>query len=63
MAVPVIDKELCISCGNCIELCPTVFGWDEDEIAHVIKEDRCQECDFQQAMEECPTNALTLQER
>ena len=29
MAKPVIDKELCISCGNCIELCPAVFGWDD----------------------------------
>ncbi len=62
MAKPVIDKELCISCGNCIELCPAVFGWDDDEKAQIIKEDGCAECNCQQAADECPTNAITIQE-
>jgi ferredoxin len=61
MVKPVIDKELCISCGNCIEICPGVFGWDGDEKAEVISQDGCGEgCDCQQAVDECPTNALTL---
>jgi|AGTN01.3.fsa_nt_gi hypothetical protein len=62
MAKPAIDKELCISCGNCIELCPAVFGWDEDEKAQVLKENGCEECDCEQAVADCPTNALTMQE-
>ena len=61
MAKPVIDKELCISCGNCIELCPAVFGWDDDEKAHVLDTDGCDKgCNCEQAAEECPTNALTV---
>jgi ferredoxin len=62
MAKPVIDKELCISCGNCIELCPVVFGWDDDEKAQIINENGCAGCNYQQAVDDCPTNALTLQE-
>jgi ferredoxin len=63
MAKPVIDKELCISCGNCIELCPAVFGWNEDEKAQVLDTDGCTKgCNCGQAAEECPTNALTVQE-
>jgi ferredoxin len=62
MAKPVIDKELCISCGNCIELCPEVFGWDEDEKAHLLDPDGCDKgCRCEQAVEECPTDAISLE--
>ena len=62
MAKPVTDKELCISCANCIELCPAVFGWDDDEKAQIIKENGCSECNCQQAADECPTNAIPTKE-
>jgi ferredoxin len=62
MVIPVVNKEECISCGNCVDLCPEVFGWDEDEKAQVPKENGCDECDCRQAADDCPTNALTVQE-
>ena len=32
-----IDQDECIGCEACVEICPAVFGFDEDEgKAHVI---------------------------
>lgn len=64
MVIPVIDKELCISCGNCVDICPEVFNWDADEKAEVIDPkgcgSKCPSC--QDAADSCPTNAITMQE-
>jgi ferredoxin len=64
MVIPVINKEECISCGNCVDLCPEVFGWDEDEKAEVIDPGGCgTKCpDCQEAADSCPTNAITIEE-
>jgi ferredoxin len=62
MVIPVIDKDLCISCGNCVELCPEVFGWDDEGKADVIKKEGCGEnCDCEEAMGSCPTDAIKLE--
>ncbi|MFO7972194.1 MAG: ferredoxin [Desulfobacterales bacterium] len=38
MAKVVIDTEECEGCESCVEICPEVFGFDEDtEKAYVIK--------------------------
>ena len=41
MVIPVVNKEECISCGNCVDLCPEVFNWDEDGKAEVIDPNGC----------------------
>ncbi len=30
-----VDQELCISCGACIDICPDVFEWNEDDKAGI----------------------------
>lgn len=64
MLIPVIDKELCISCGNCVDICPEVFNWDVDDKAEVIDPHGCgTKCpDCQEAADSCPTNAITFKE-
>ncbi len=64
MVIPVVNKEECISCGNCVDLCPEVFNWDDDGKAEVIDASGCgTKCpDCQEAADSCPTNAITIEE-
>ncbi|MCU0557023.1 MAG: ferredoxin [Desulfobacterales bacterium] len=54
-----IDTEECIGCESCVELCPEVFGFDEDsEKAHVIMpEGGSEEC-IDEAIETCPVECI-----
>lgn len=59
---PKVDKELCISCGNCVELCPDVFNWDPEGKAEVVDQGGCDtKCNCQEAAESCPTDAIILE--
>ena len=55
----VIDREECIGCGSCHDLCPDVFELDEEiEKAEVIKpEGGSIEC-IEEAMIECPMQCI-----
>ena len=55
-----VDPELCISCGVCIEACPEIFVWGEDDKAEVVEEevpDDLEAC-AHEAVEGCPTEAI-----
>lgn len=60
-----IDPDLCIGCGLCSETCPDVFDMDEDEGVAVVKVDEvpsdAEEC-TQQAAEDCPADAIEVEE-
>ena len=55
-----VDQELCISCGACIDVCPEVFDWNEEDKAQSIVEEVPAEVEDQanEALESCPTNAI-----
>jgi ferredoxin len=59
---PVVDEELCIGCGNCVEICPAVFQL-KDEKSVVIDPEACEftEC-CEAAAENCPVEAITIEE-
>ena len=58
--IPVVDEELCIGCGNCEEICPSVFQLMDDK-STVIDPDGCDYADCCEAAEEnCPVEAITL---
>jgi len=56
-----VDQELCISCGVCVDLCPDVFGWNDNEKAHNTVDEVPAEFEdvAQEAVESCPTSAIT----
>ena len=56
----IVDQELCISCGACIDVCPEVFDWNEDDKAHSIVDEvpATVEDQANEALESCPTDAI-----
>lgn len=58
-----VNEELCTGCGPCEEICPEVFKIEEGvskaqvDTVPAEAEDSCRE-----AMEECPTDAISIEE-
>ncbi len=59
-----VDKDLCIACGDCINICPEVFDWDEEGLAEVQVEEipEGKEGLVNEAVESCPTDAILKEE-
>lgn len=59
MKVEVFD-DLCISCGQCISICPEVFEWGGDDKALAKNSDVSgdQQKLAHEAVESCPTAAI-----
>jgi len=59
----VVDQEECSGCELCIETCPEVFEMQNDtavtkvDVVPTEAEETCQ-----QAAEECPVEAITIEE-
>ncbi len=62
MAKLVVDRDLCISCGTCVELCPDVFELDEEEKSVVKDQEGCNSCDCEEAIASCPAEAISWEE-
>jgi len=56
-----VDQEKCIGCGMCESLCPNVFKIMEDGKSRVIV-DKCGECNCQEVVDNCPVDAIFLEE-
>ncbi|MDJ0621897.1 MAG: ferredoxin [Desulfocapsaceae bacterium] len=63
MAEVVIDVDECIGCEACVETCPDVFGFnDEDEKAYLIDGyDPGADC-IEEAIASCPAECIELEE-
>lgn len=57
-----VNKELCIGCGLCAEICPEVFAMGDDNIAIVIAEESPESAQetVQDAATSCPVEAIQL---
>lgn len=58
---PVIDKEKCIGCGTCAEICPMqVFRHfpDQDKVPEITFGAECWHCNS--CVLDCPKEAITL---
>lgn len=56
----IVDQDLCISCGLCIDTCPDIFDWNDDGKADVqVKTipDEAKDCSLE-ALEGCPVDAI-----
>jgi len=59
-----VDKDLCVGCGACTEVCPEVFQMGEDDIA-VVQLDRIppeHEEACRDAADQCPTDAIEIED-
>ena len=59
---PIVDEDLCIGCGNCEQICPSVFQVIDDK-AKVVDPEGCEYFECCEAAEEnCPEDAISLEE-
>ena len=60
-----IDKDLCIICGACQSICDEIFTIEDDGYAVAkdvnVKDEEIKESAIE-AMEGCPTNAISKKE-
>ena len=57
-----INEEECVGCETCVELCPDIFGFnDDDEKAYVILADGGDEDCIEEAMGSCPAECISYE--
>jgi len=57
-----IDTVECIGCESCVEVCPEVFGFnDEDAKAYVIDSDGGDHECAQEAANTCPVQCIKVE--
>ncbi|MEW5944878.1 MAG: ferredoxin [bacterium] len=59
MKKPCVDPDLCTGCATCVELCPDVFELNESEIAVVKNPKGAAVDEIQEAIDNCPTEAIS----
>ncbi|PHR28462.1 MAG: ferredoxin [Desulfotalea sp.] len=58
----VIDQDECIGCEACVELCPEVFSFDEDEEkAAVIDGANASSGCVEEAIASCPAECISVE--
>ena len=59
----VIDTDECIGCESCVELCPEIFEFDEEnEKASVILAEGGDETCIEEAISNCPVDCISWDE-
>ena len=58
----VIEEEECVGCEACVELCPEIFEFDEDNEKALVKmpEGGDEDC-INEAMDSCPSDCITYE--
>ncbi|NLC67109.1 MAG: ferredoxin [Clostridium sp.] len=58
-----VDRDACIGCGLCAEICPEVFEMDDEQIAIVIENPVPLDAEDEalDAEEQCPTDAISIE--
>ncbi len=58
----VIDREECLGCEACVELCPDIFGFDIDDAkAYVIMAEGGEEECIEEAVASCPAGCISYE--
>lgn len=58
-----IEQDECIGCGACVELCPDIFAFDDDQNKAYVTapEGGNQEC-INEAIASCPVSCISNEE-
>jgi ferredoxin len=59
MRIPKVDPDLCTGCAACSDICPEVFGMGDDDLAKVINQQGAGEAKVQEAIDGCPSEAIS----
>ncbi len=59
-----VDQDNCISCGLCIDTCPEVFSYNENDVSQAIEGDIPADCldKAEEARDGCPVSVIDLTE-
>lgn len=57
-----VDRDLCISLGNCVAIAPTVFAFDDENKAKVLDPSSVDDNTLLEAAESCPVNAIIVED-
>ena len=61
MIKAVVDRDSCVGCGLCSEICPDVFKMQEDKaVSKVDKVPEGAEESCRDAAQQCPVEAITV---
>ena len=56
-----IDREKCIKCGTCKEVCPmSVYKWDENQERMNYDNSKCVSCGL--CINMCPNGAISFED-
>lgn len=58
----ILNENACIGCGACISLDPLHFTFSDEGLSNVISNENLETEDLKNAIESCPTNAISLEE-
>lgn len=60
MANPTVDKDLCVGCALCAQVCAEVFEMDDADGVALIKADAELNSDcIEDAIDQCPVAAIS----
>lgn len=57
-----VNEEACIGCGACVSIDSDHFAFNDNGLSSVISEENLDTESVAQAVESCPTNAISLDE-
>lgn len=59
-----VDKDLCIGCEACVDICPEVFEMQDDLATVKIEDDVPEDLEaaVEEAAEACPVEAITVED-
>ncbi len=57
---PIVDREKCNGCGNCVEICPSEVYEIGEERSNPTRPQDCIEC--WACVNQCPTESIQLHE-
>ncbi len=58
----VVDQDICIGCGMCVDICPEIFKYNDEYKSESILEEVPEDLKIraEEATEACPVEAIIL---
>jgi len=60
--IPVVDADACTGCELCVDTAPNTFRMNDDGVSEVINPPGDDEETIQEAIDDCPAEAISWSE-